>query len=995
MRKFFTLLTTFVFIAFQSQTEAQIYGDPIVTWDFADGIPANWIQGINSTTDLAHWEYRGPNTVPGVTTGARGSCSVLAQPITSLTQSNGFVIFDSNYWDDPGNLCGQGFGTGPDPAPHEAWLITNPVDFSSVTSAVITFQQQYRHFGSTTTRLQISTDGGNNWTDLIVNTGVQSLNSEWRSFNISGIVTGQSDVRFKFLFNGSYYWWLLDDINVYIPNENDLMLTFKGYTDNTGIDTPTQNFNLEYDQYPVNNIPPFKFRSVVQNVGGNAQTGVNMNVTIIRDGTTEVYNQNSNNANVPPAAIQNLNIAANYTPPAVIGDYMIHYTINQTAEDDSPQNNIDSLDYSITQYTYAQDEGAMENSYIQSSFYDTYQMEAGNFFEAFAANQYVHSVKAAIAQGTTTGKQVVGKIYNMAYDSLLAVTLPYTINLADLNSPGEEDFITLYFDDPFPMMNDSLYFVVVAEIDSTESFSVARSGKSFGESSLIRYPGVNATFPSSHSFMVRLNIFPQNQVPGCTDATAMNYNASATIDDASCKYPGCTVEYADNYMPDANFDDGSCQIGGCMDPDAANYDPLANYQSGNCIYPGCTDPTALNYLPGSNQNDGSCLYLYTDMAVSNITGCPPLTILVNNNNEITENSQCNFEVGGTSINENCDAQFEYTFTEPGEYELTYTITIGNSVADTTINITVFAVPEDPMLTFNTSSQTIICSNCGSNDLLWYIGDDLLEGESSSEISIVQSNIPQTGTYSLSVVNTFGCGASSGSIDVVQPVFTTSVLEGCAPFEVTVSDMTDQVAGLSSVLQSGDGDVVENFTGMTSLTYENAGTYTITLTSTYGNAVASATATVVVSTADSPILQQDEENDLIVCTNCDQFSEISWIIDGTTVEGGTSQPNGGNYYSITVATEEGCGASAVLLIESVGNNTQNSFSVYPNPASNILYLQGSELCHYELYDMTSRKVLSSVVSANSHRIDVGQLESGAYSLKINSVAGSMSTVIIVE
>jgi hypothetical protein len=995
MRKFYTLLTFLVFIAINSQLNAQVYGEPIVTWDFANGIPTNWIQGINSTTDLAQWEYRGPNTVPDITEGARGSCSVLAQPISSVTQSNGFIIFDSNYWDDPGNLCGQGFGTGPDPAPHEAWLITNPVDFSSVTNAVFTFQQQYRHFGTTTTRVQISVDGGNQWTDIIVNTGVQSLNSEWKSFNISSIITGQSDVRFKFIFNGLYYWWLIDDINVFIPNDNDLLLTFKGYTDNTGIDTPLQNFNLEYDQYPQSNVAPFRFRSVVQNVGGNTQTGVNMNVKIIQNGTTEVYNQNSSNATVPPSAIQNLNINTIYNPPAVVGDYVIRYTIEQNETDQNLSNGIDSLDYSITPYTYAKDEGPMENGYVQTAFYDTYQMEAGNFFETFATNQYIHSIKAAVAEGTTLGKEVVGKIYNAAYDSVLAVTSPYNINLADLNSPGEEDFITLYFDEPFPMMNDSLYYIVVAETDSSDAFSVARSGVSFGESSLIRYPGVNATFPSSRSFMVRLNIFPLNQVPGCTDPSAMNYNASATVDDESCKYPGCTVEYADNYMPEANFDDGSCQIGGCLDPAAANFNPLANYESGNCLYPGCTDPTALNFLPGSNQDDGSCIFLYTDLAVSNISGCPPLTIVVNNNNDITENSQCNFDISGNNINTNCDEQFEYTFDEPGEYELTYTITIGNSVADTTVSITVFAVPAEPMLSFNATNQTIVCSNCGSNELQWFIGDELLEDENNAQLSIVQSSIPQTGTYSLSLINAFGCGASSGSIDVVQPVFTTSVLQGCAPFEVTVSDMTDQVAGLTSVLNSGNGEVVEDFTGMTSFNYDNAGTYTITLTSTYGNAVATATASVVVTAATAPILQQDEANDLILCSNCDQFEEIIWNIDGTTIEGGTSQPNGGNYYSITVATAEGCGASAVLIVQNVGDQNSNSFEIFPNPANDILQVQGTDSFGFELYDMTSRKVLTSSSNGSTHSIDVKQLESGPYTLKITTESRSTTTMIIVE
>ncbi|MGC6428479.1 MAG: hypothetical protein ACON4D_02820, partial [Flavobacteriales bacterium] len=49
-------------------------------------------------------------------------------------------------------------------------------------------------------------------------------------------------------------------------------------------------------------------------------------------------------------------------------------------------------------------------------------------------------------------------------------------------------------------------------------------------------------------------------VLGCTDETAFNYNADATLDDGSCVpvVLGCIDESAENYSADANTDDGSC-----------------------------------------------------------------------------------------------------------------------------------------------------------------------------------------------------------------------------------------------------------------------------------------------------------------------------------------------------------------------------------------------------------------------------------------------------
>ena len=46
---------------------------------------------------------------------------------------------------------------------------------------------------------------------------------------------------------------------------------------------------------------------------------------------------------------------------------------------------------------------------------------------------------------------------------------------------------------------------------------------------------------------------------GCTDQTALNYDADANSDDGSCEYlEGCTDPNADNYDPNAIQDDGSC-----------------------------------------------------------------------------------------------------------------------------------------------------------------------------------------------------------------------------------------------------------------------------------------------------------------------------------------------------------------------------------------------------------------------------------------------------
>jgi hypothetical protein len=79
-------------------------------------------------------------------------------------------------------------------------------------------------------------------------------------------------------------------------------------------------------------------------------------------------------------------------------------------------------------------------------------------------------------------------------------------------------------------------------------------------------------------------------VEGCTDPTALNYDASANTDDGSC----------------------IAVVNGCTDPLYAEYDASANTDDGSCAtlaVNGCTDPTATNYNASANTDDGSCILL--------------------------------------------------------------------------------------------------------------------------------------------------------------------------------------------------------------------------------------------------------------------------------------------------------------------------------------------------------------------------------------------------
>ncbi|MBX7052728.1 MAG: PKD domain-containing protein, partial [Flavobacteriales bacterium] len=977
------------------QAFAQVLGEPIVVWDFADGITSDWQQGINSTTDLAHWEYRGPNTEPNNTVGARGTCSGLAVPIPSQTQSNGFVIFDGNYWDDSGTSCGAGIGTGTDPGPHTAWLITPSVDLSTLNGAILTFQQQVRSYQATT-RVEISLDEGNNWTTILQNPfGGVTPNAVWASVDISALTAGQTNVRFKFYYSGFYYWWLLDDITIYEPNDNDLMMSFVRYTNHNEQDYQAPFVDLEYDQYPMLYLPEFNFGASATNVGYNSQTNTRLNVRIVQDGTTETYNQFTAPALVEPSEVQNLLMPNPYQHPGVLGDYKIYFNTIQDQVDETPENNKDSLDYSITDYVFARDEGPMETSYSASGIYDQYRMEAGTFYEIFESSTACHSLQVAVAEGTEINAGIYGVIYNQSLEDTLAYTDTVFVNTAFLNSVGEEKMMTLHFHEPFVLQQDSIYFVAYSQADSTQGFSIARSGVALGETGLVRFPNVNATFISPKIPMVRMNIFPVNTQAGCTDPNAMNYLPGANTNDGSCLYAGCTDIEADNYDPLANFDDDSCVIGGCFDPNASNYNPEADYNNGTCLYPGCTDDNALNYDPIFNVEDGSCLYLHPYLEVTTLSGCYPYTIHINNQNDFVENSSCSFLLNGDPINETCSAAFDYVIETPGSYELSYTFMVNNITADTTISIEVFDHPASPVLSYDVDTYTVSCSNCGENEYSWlYNGEST--GISNADQPIYFDGNYQNGLYAIQIADNNGCTTLSEETLVIQPYFTTNTSEACAPFTLIAYNLSDPYPNTEYTIDFGDGEGVVAFNSNESHTYDTASSYSVMVTATNGSVSATYETTIQVNPVILPSLVHNSVTDQVECTNCDLFEEVTWTIDGVTETGPGPFPDNGTSYAITAITADGCAGNGIIVLTGIAESDEVNISLYPVPANETLYVTISDagLWEISIFDQVGGLAMKTKATGggSNQRIDLTGLSTGWYTINITDGVRQTTQVI---
>ena len=135
------------------------------------------------------------------------------------------------------------------------------------------------------------------------------------------------------------------------------------------------------------------------------------------------------------------------------------------------------------------------------------------------------------------------------------------------------------------------------------------------------------------------NVCDELEIFGCTDGNnvdgtpmACNYNPNATENDGSCVYPGIIFDCDGATCLNDVDGDGICdenEVFGCNDPDAYNFEISATEDNGTCWYPvfGCLDPLAGNYNPFAEIDDSSCLFSPWEF---NSTDCN-MTILIPDN----------------------------------------------------------------------------------------------------------------------------------------------------------------------------------------------------------------------------------------------------------------------------------------------------------------------------------------------------------------------------
>lgn len=347
-------LLCFTVISFgqQPETENIIFEERFTQ----PGLPAGW-----TSTDLSNqnvlWTW-----CADPATGQTGGCPNIWSggnnnqlPFAATTAANGFLTLDSDIHTDLNNT-------------HISQLTSAPYDFSDKDTVWVKFETHIGVFNFTPNNnalFRVSTDNGATWENYNCfpefSSEVGNPDSRWSEnpktlyFDISEVAALQSSVIFQWQWRGRFeYQWSIDDIEV---SSSD----------------PRPEHDLAMDKYeflitenaitPVFEIAAIPFGAVFSNQGSRAQQEVRLSVEVLAQSSNSVVFTDTvsyGRLGIDEKTDMVL-FPTTFTPPPASEVYEVTYTIIPDLPDATPDNNIRSFDFEISDTILAKERIAIPN----------------------------------------------------------------------------------------------------------------------------------------------------------------------------------------------------------------------------------------------------------------------------------------------------------------------------------------------------------------------------------------------------------------------------------------------------------------------------------------------------------------------------------------------------------------------------------------------------------------------------------------------------------
>jgi len=436
------------------------------------------------------------------TNSPAGEFSSSLPALASPTAANGWAIFDCDLYNTPiSNGVEDVSGS----------LSTPSINCSALSSVIVEWSQYFRYccFSASPLTLEVSTDGGTNWTvfpaqgTFVPSANSLSANPLTTKVDISCAAAGQPNVLVRWGYNTavaagySHYFWGIDDISIYDnASTNDLEIIQV---------TNGDVFNIwEY------RVTPFEQRVyaadggmlvgvIYKNNGSADQTNTVINIDIldvtgavVGNAVSNLFTMESfgNTPECPSFLNDTLYIQTNWEP-AAIGDYTIRASITSLdATDESPTNNTmdKAIVYSTDEYGH-DDEGALDVE-ITPRDSDTSPGEFdptgyGAFYTVPNPGSMAYGVTAWFGPTTDDLAEFTAILFEGSpNDAVALAAMDYTVDPAWVNS-GYEYFP---YDAPVDLIPGTAYFgAVMNENTSPLQLTIAADGESDNDNSTAVY----------------------------------------------------------------------------------------------------------------------------------------------------------------------------------------------------------------------------------------------------------------------------------------------------------------------------------------------------------------------------------------------------------------------------------------------------------------------------------------------------------------------------
>jgi PKD repeat protein len=309
------------------------------------------------------------------------------------------------------------------------------------------------------------------------------------------------------------------------------------------------------------------------------------------------------------------------------------------------------------------------------------------------------------------------------------------------------------------------------------------------------------------------------------------------------------------------------------------------------------------------------------------SGCAPLTVQFTNGSTGAASYDWQFPGGNPATSNQPNPSV--VFATAGTYTVTLTASNANGTATATQTITVNAGPTASFTTaVSGASATFTNTSTNATTYTWLFPDG-----SSTTTTNASYLFPSDGVYSVTLTSSNNCGTATAvqSVVIVTPpaaAFTASATSGCAPLTVQFNNTSSANAVTYNWSIPGGNPATSSQQNPT-VVFDNAGTYTVTLT--VGNTAGTSTATQTITVNNGPTagFTQSSVNLTVSFVNTSgNASSYSWDF-GNGSSSAFSDPIftylAAGTYTVVLTSTNGCGTATSSQVVTVPATPQASFT----------------------------------------------------------------------